>query len=190
MFVRTLTVIGFALTIAQAPATAADISLKRGIAKAVNACVAANQDGDVDLVDAVKDGMGDYLVWLKDSSERLWMCNANPEGAVYANTAMEGDLLKGAGPDLIGFQSVSSDGKSGAEPAKTAEQLCTAVGQFFEDLEVVTTADDGIGDTIVWLRNSDKKFWICNASSDAKLYVFQPVEQPLNDFTKVTRRSA
>jgi hypothetical protein len=49
-----------------------------------------------------------------------------------------------------------------------------------EDLEIVATVDDALGDYLVWLQNGDDAYWMCNASADAKLYSFEPVQYPLD----------
>ena len=49
-----------------------------------------------------------------------------------------------------------------------------------EDLEIVATVDDALGDYVVWLKNGDGAYWMCNASADAKLYSFESVQYPLD----------
>jgi hypothetical protein len=49
-----------------------------------------------------------------------------------------------------------------------------------EDLEIVATVDDAMGDYLVWLKNGEDSYWMCNASSDAKLYTFEAVQYPLD----------
>ena len=118
---------------------------------------------------------------MKDKDGDLWMCNANAEGAVFTNVFMQGDLLKGDGASLIGSQRAD---RRPTRPARRA--LCAAVGSHIEDMQVVATVDDGLGDYLTWLKNGDDDLWICNASADAKLYDFEPVDLPLNDVTPST----
>jgi hypothetical protein len=191
MFARTLTLIGFALALAQAPAEAAEVSLGVGADTAVNACTDINDYAPTEVVEAVEDGLGDWLVWVEDKDGDLWMCNASEAGAVYANVLMQGDLLAGDGADLIGYRQTGSRA-SGTwfGPAGTAEAVCASVGNMIDDIHVVATVDDGLGDYLVWLKNGNEDLWVCNASADAKLYSFEPVDMPLNDFRPVETRDA
>src|SRR5204862_259996 len=79
---------------------AADIT-PDGKDKAVDACQAMNQYGPVKVQAAVEEGLGDWLIWVKDKDDDIWMCNANSHGAVFTNIMMQGDLLKGDGNALI-----------------------------------------------------------------------------------------
>ncbi len=191
MFARTLTAIGLALVLA-APASAGQINVNAGPkATATNACTSFNEYGPTEVVDVVEDGLGDWLVWVKDKDGDLWMCNANEEGAVYANVLMEGDLLDGEGVDLISNRQTGERRSGGSHgPAATAEAVCAAVGNVIEDMEIVATVSDGLGDYLVWLQNADEELWMCNASGDAQLYTFDPVDMPLNDYTPVELRNA
>jgi hypothetical protein len=47
-----------------------------------------------------------------------------------------------------------------------------------------------MGDYLVWLKNAEEELWVCNASGDAKLYSFEPVDMPVNDFESVELRYA
>jgi hypothetical protein len=144
---------------------------------AVAACIDFNQYKPANLVDATEDGLGDWIVWVKDKDGDLWLCNANAAGDVYANVLLNGDLLDGEGTSLV-----KTDGDNGRRPgpAESAERLCSAVGSYMEDLEIVATVDDALGDYLVWLKNSDDAYWMCNASSDDKLYSFESVQYPLD----------
>jgi hypothetical protein len=189
---------------------------------AVQACMDLNEYAPTELVDAVDDGLGDYLVWVKDRDGDLWMCNANADGAVYANVIMEGDLLEGDGMRMISndqpaeqeggggrgrpdFQHLTNmddlaiqdrsrpdfgheDGTSGGgsgggsvDPAANAEAVCAAVGASVESMQIVATVEDGLGDYLVWLQNDDSELWMCNASTEAEVYAFEPVDYPIND---------
>lgn len=187
MFARTMTAIGLALALA-APASADEISLGAGSRTAVNACTGMNDYAPTEVVEVVDDGLGDWLIWVKDKDGDLWMCNASDEGAVYANVLIEGDLLEGIGIDLISYSQVGDH--SSRRPAATAEAVCAAVGDLIEDLTVTATVSDGLGDYLVWLENANGELWMCNASADAKLYSFEPVDIPINDYVAVELRYA
>lgn len=146
---------------------------------AVSTCVGYNSYGPARVVDAVEDGMGDWLVWVKDKDGDLWMCNASGEGGIYAYALIQGDLLKGDGEQtLASVPAAAIPDASG--PAANVEKLCAAVGEMMEDVTVAATTADGLGDYIVWLKNSSGSYWVCNASTEGKLYVFEPVHYPLN----------
>lgn len=180
MFTRFLAAAGFAVVLAQGPATAAEIT-PDSKDKAAEACQALNQYGPVTVAATAEDGLGDWLVWVKDKDDDLWMCNASAHGAVYTNVLMQGDLLKGDGSALVSLRNVADTGSGGSRGASEAEALCAAVGSYIEDMQVVVTVDDGLGDYVTWLKNADEQLWVCNASGDAKLYDFEPVDLPLND---------
>ena len=166
-----------ALVLAETPA-AAHHRHADGHDAAVDACLEINEYAPAELVEVVEDGMGDWLVWVEDKDGDLWMCNANAEGDVYANVFLEGDLLDGEGAELIGFEPTRHRRPN---PAGPAERLCMAVGEQVEDMEIVATVEDGMGDYLVWLQNDDEDLWVCNASAEAKLYVFEAVDYPLEE---------
>jgi hypothetical protein len=188
MFTRILIAAGLSLAFAHGPASAAEPT-PAGVEKAGEACTTLNEYGPVETVKTVEDGLGDYLIWVKDKDGDLWMCNANAEGAVFTNVLMEGDLLKGDGPAFLGVEPTSG-GIRGYEPNVVAEALCASVGRYMEEMEVVVTVEDGMGDYLVWLKNAEEELWVCNASGDAKLYSFEPVDMPVNDFESVELRYA
>ena len=64
----------------QAPADARD-DHAAGREEAAEACQAINEYGPAEMVETVEDGLGDWLVWVKDKDGDLWMCNANADGA-------------------------------------------------------------------------------------------------------------
>jgi hypothetical protein len=183
----------FGLAVALAPAAfaATPINLGASVDKAIEACSAANRYGPVEVAGTVADGMGDWLIWIKDKDSELWLCNASEQGAVYANIYMEGDLLRGSGAELIGFQTAANRNRTqGPAPATTAESLCSAIGGYIEDMTIVATVEDGMGDYLIWLKNANEQLWLCNASADAKLYSFEPVDLPLNEFEPINLRNA
>jgi hypothetical protein len=162
-------------TLAAAPAAEASEGWQpKGHDSAVAACINLNGYKPAELVEAVEDGLGDWFVWVKDKDEDLWLCNANENGEVYANVLLNGDLLSGDGAAVI------TEDVSHAGPATKAEKLCAAVGGYMEDLEIVATVDDALGDYVVWLKNGDDSYWMCNASADSKRYSFEAVEYPLD----------
>lgn len=189
MFIRMLTAAGLALALSQAPAAAGQASFGGGVETAINACLDVNEYLPAEAIEVVQDGLGDWLVWIEDKDTDLWMCNASEDGAVYANVMMEGDLLAGSGFDMINYSETAGRGLR-LGPASTAELLCAAIGNTIEDMDVVETVDDGLGDYLVWLENTTGDLWLCNASADAKLYAFEPVDYPLNDYTPVEYRFA
>jgi hypothetical protein len=189
MFARTLTAIGLVLALA-APASAGQISFGASKDRAVDACVGINDYAPTKVVETADDGMGDWLVWVEDKDGDLWMCNASEEGAVYANVLMEGDLLGGDGVELIGNRQSGDRGFGSYRPAATAETVCATVGNLIEDVEIVATVSDGLGDYLVWLQNANEELWMCNASGDAQLYSFEPVDMPINDYEPIELRDA
>ncbi len=164
------------LVAATATAARADSSDWRpeGHDSAVAACLDFNQYKPANLDSAAEDGMGDWIVWVKDKDGDLWLCNADKDGDVYANVLLNGDMLDGEGSQLVTDESGRHPG-----PAESAERLCAAVGSTKEELEIVSTVDDALGDYLVWLKNKSGSYWMCNASSDDKLYTFEPVEYPI-----------
>jgi len=188
MLARNLAAAGLFLAIAQAPAAAAQFT-PDGVEKAAAACQALNTYGPVEVVKTADDGLGDFLIWVKDKDADLWMCNANAAGGVFTNVLMQGDLLKGDGTKVVGFQSVANT-TSSAAPAEVAAGVCLGVGNYIEPLQVVVTVEDGLGDYVTWMKNANEQLWLCNSSGDAKIYGFEPVETPLNNVVAAERRSA
>ncbi len=80
-------------------------------ASAVHACTTANASQPVDFVAAVDDGRGGSLVWLTDADANLWLCNADADGHIFAYSKMIGDLLEGAGANLVGIEPVVNEGE-------------------------------------------------------------------------------
>lgn len=185
MFTRMLPVAGLALALLQAPALAADDA---GMETAVNACLAINAYAPVNVVATAADGLGDWLVWVKDKDGDVWLCNANAQCAVYVNSLMQGDLLAGDGAAWIGLAPVAN--RNGGGTWQAAEALCSAVGSYIEEMQIVATVEDGMGDYLVWLQNANQEYWMCNASGDAKLYDFEPIGVPINDVEPVELRYA
>ena len=202
MFTKLLAATAVALVFAQ-PANAGPFAgveeNAAGRDTAVQACLDYNEYAPAQMVEAVEDGLGDYLVWVEDVDGDIWMCNANADGGIYANIMMEGDLLEGEGPQMIGFQPTGNrerpnfgggggnDGGTGggntggADPVSQAESLCAAVGETIEEMQIIATVEDGLGDYLVWLQNGNDELWMCNASAGAELFAFEPVDYLIND---------
>ena len=175
---------------AGAHAPARDADTPRSVA--VAACVARHGGAAIPL-NAVGDGMGDWLVWVQDGQGELWGCNADAAGRVYVHAKLDGDLLDGDGGELspgIVPASTSAARDPGIAdqgvPDAAARRLCLAVGRAVPgaapgDPSVVAATPDGMGDTAVWLRLADDRLWLCDASAAGELFVFEPVGFPLDD---------
>ncbi len=145
---------------------------------AVDACLAHSGSGPASLVEAVADGLGDWLVWVEDRSGALWSCNADAAGLVYAYAPVLGDLLEGGGAE---FLTAAPQLTSGIDAGgNRARDLCLGVASLTQGAELVASVADGLGDVLVWLRMADDRLWMCNASEDGKLFVFEPVGFPLD----------
>ncbi len=70
-------------------------------ASAIKACSSASAHGPAAVVTAIDDGRGGSLVWLTDANANLWLCSADTDGHIYAYPMITGDLLNGAGADLV-----------------------------------------------------------------------------------------
>jgi hypothetical protein len=192
MFNRLITALSVTVALASTSALATPVNLGASIENATAACMQANPAA-VEVAGTVEDGMGDLIVWLKDKEGGLWLCDASMQGAVFASVRMEGDLLQGTGAELIGIQQVSGRNSSRAgagDPSVTAQTLCSTIGGMIEQMTIVATVADGMGDYLVWLKNANEQLWMCNASADAKLYTFAPVDLPINEFEPVVLRNA
>ena len=145
---------------------------------AADACLVRNEFAPASVVEAVPDGMGDWLVWVKDRDGDLWSCNADAQGLIYVNVFVGGDMLEGGGADFLPEQATPA---GPGEAAQTrARDLCLGVAGLTQAVSVVATTLDGLGDTLVWLRLSDGQLWLCDASADAELFVFEPVGFPVD----------
>lgn len=153
-------------------------------AAAIEACADHNLYGPVMLVEAVEDGLGDMLVWLEDRDGDLWLCNADPDGNVYLNVLIDGDLLEGEGYELVSWGANQPSFGQRPNPRFAAERLCTAVLEEYFDLTSIwaTTVADGLGDYLVWLEADEGSLWACNTSADNTLYVFERVDAPIDHF--------
>jgi hypothetical protein len=142
-------------------------------------CLSVNEYGPVQAEMAVEDGLGDWIVWVRDKDNDLWLCNASAEGNVYTNSLIKGDRLAGRGEEAIALMQVAYT-PSALPAAEKAERVCAAAGRKVDATRHVATVEDGLGDYVVWLQGNDHTYWLCNASGDAKLYVFEPIRSPIN----------
>ena len=164
--------------LSSAPSIAAE--LHAGISgrdAAASECLSFNKYGPAELVATAEDGLGDWIVWVRDKDEDLWMCNASADGNVYVNKLIRGDLLHGAGERVIALQPVA---QTASDASDKAEQVCAAAGRKVDATRILANVFDGVGDRIVWLQGNDHSYWVCNASDEAKLYVFERVRAPIN----------
>jgi hypothetical protein len=73
-------------------------------ASAIKACSSASAHGPAAVVTAIDDGRGGSLVWLTDANANLWLCSADTDGHIYAYPMITGDLLNGAGANLVNIE--------------------------------------------------------------------------------------
>ena len=146
---------------------------------AVQVCQDFNEYGPTEVMTVVDDGLGDYLIWLSDVDGDLWACNSSAAGDIYANVLVDYDLLDGAGQDMLHL----AGGQVSRDPARQAERLCVAAAE--DPVKVISTAEDGLGDYLVWLKMSDETFIMCNASANGELWAFEVVAMPINEAAEV-----
>jgi hypothetical protein len=95
---------------------------------------------------------------------------------------LTGDLLEGAGGELIGLQ-LTADGGVEGEPQQIAEKVCMAhLNKGGEGGKVVATASDGLEADpgfIIFVQNAEGVTYLCNATGDAMIWAFEPVGDPL-----------
>jgi hypothetical protein len=57
---------------------------------AASVCAAVgNYIEPVEIVVTVEDGLGDYVTWLKNANEELWLCNSSGDAKVYDFEAID-----------------------------------------------------------------------------------------------------
>ncbi len=147
---------------------------------AINACSTVNPAQPVEVVNAVEDGsgIGFSLVWLTDKDGNLWMCDADAEGNVYSYSLVSEDLLDGTGPEMIGLTEASF---GEANPQETAEKVCVAY--LADGGDVLATAPDGFDEDpgyVVFVKDTNGGIHLCNATSDAMIWAFEPMGDPLS----------
>jgi hypothetical protein len=150
-------------------------------AAAIKACSTANPFQPVEMAGAAADGsgIGFSLVWLTDSENRLWMCDADSQGFVYSYALVNEDLLGGSGPEMIGLQP-ASDGGYEDHPQVVAEKICAAY--LKEGGTVVSSGSDGLSfdpGYVVFVKNETGALYLCNATGDAMVWAFEPIGDPL-----------
>ena len=154
-------------------------------AAAVKACTTASAAQTAAFVAAVDDGRGGSLVWLTDADAVLWLCNTDAEGHIFAYSKTTGDLLEGAGANLVDID-VTNDGEMELpehNPLTVAERACQA---YFSDGpgKVVGAGPDGLeGDWVpgyfVFLETG-KGLFLCDATGDAQVWAFAEIGDPLS----------
>jgi len=155
-------------------------------AAAVHACTTTNATQPVEFVAAVDDGRGGRLVWLTDAASNLWLCNADAEGHVFAYNKMVGDLLEGAGANLVGLEpAVNESGVSvpAKNPLTSAESACQAYLSEGPG-KIVGSGSDGLdGDWVpgyfVYIDTGDALV-LCDATADAQVWAFAEIGDPLS----------
>ncbi|ODR99738.1 hypothetical protein AUC69_09030 [Methyloceanibacter superfactus] len=149
--------------------------------KAIQACSTVNPAQPVEAIGAVDDGsgIGFSLVWITDSEDRLWMCDADSEGFVYSYSLVNDDLLEGAGPELIGLKPASNGGYED-QPQTVAETICAAY--LTEGGTVLSSRPDGLSEDpgyAVFVEDKGGALYLCNATGDAMVWAFEPIGDPL-----------
>jgi hypothetical protein len=148
---------------------------------AIKACSTVNPAQPVEIVNAVEDGsgIGFSLVWLNDKDGKLWMCDADSDGNVYSYSLVTQDLLEGAGPEMLGLTEADF---SQVDPQETAQKVCVAY--LTQGGKVLASAPDGYeqdpGFAVFIKANQDGGTYLCNATSDAKIWAFEPIGDPLS----------
>ena len=148
---------------------------------AIKACSTVNPAQPVEIVNAVEDGsgIGFSLVWLNDKDGKLWMCDADSDGNVYSYSLVTQDLLEGAGPEMLGLTEADF---SQVDPQETAQKVCVAY--LTQGGKVLATAPDGYeqdpGFAVFIKANQDGGTYLCNATSDAKIWAFEAIGDPLS----------
>jgi len=148
---------------------------------AIKACSTVNPSQPVKVVNAVDDGsgIGFSLVWLNDKDGNLWLCDADADGNVYVYSILTGDLLAGAGGELIGLQ-LASDGTYEGEPQKIAEKVCAAY--LTDGGKVLASSPDGFESDpgfAIFVEDTKGGHFLCNATGDAMIWAFEPIGEPL-----------
>jgi hypothetical protein len=148
---------------------------------AIKACSTVNPAQPVEIVNAVEDGsgIGFSLVWLNDKDGKLWMCDADSDGNVYSYSLVTQDLLEGAGPEMLGLTEADF---GQVDPQETAQKVCAAY--LTQGGKVLATAPDGYeqdpGFAVFIKANQDGGTYLCNATSDAKIWAFEAIGDPLS----------
>ncbi|HEV7462920.1 MAG TPA: hypothetical protein VGN85_03290 [Methyloceanibacter sp.] len=152
-------------------------------ASAIKACSSASAHGPATVVTAIGDGRGGSLVWLTDADANLWLCSADTDGHIYAYPMITGDLLNGAGANLVNIDQATDDGTLPEhDPLDVAERACQASLSEGPG-NVVGSGKDGLtGDWIpgyfVFIETGAGTY-LCDATADAQVWAFAEIGDPL-----------
>ena len=154
-------------------------------ASAIKACSSASAHGPAAVVTAIDDGRGGSLVWLTDANANLWLCSADTDGHIYDYSMITGDLLNGAGADLVNIDQATDDGTVPTpehDPLDVAERACQASLSEGPG-KVVGSGKDGLtGDWIpgyfVFIETGAGTY-LCDATADAQVWAFAEIGDPL-----------
>lgn len=142
-------------------------------------CATVNEYQPVDVVSIAPDGMGDYIVWMTDADGDIWACNASGQGDIYTYDLVVGDLLEGIGRETLVDVGVI---RVGSQPTMSDEEIairtCWAILED-ENSEPVVAVEDGVGDYLVWLQESNGDLYMCNANGKGEIFIFTQVDYPI-----------
>ncbi|MEO1200484.1 MAG: hypothetical protein AAFX39_14850 [Pseudomonadota bacterium] len=142
---------------------------------AVSTCWAATGFASIDIEGVVHDGVGGFVVWISDTDETLYLCNADATGTVYAFDPVSHDMFNGKGQDALGEAGFTEISTAVSEtPQAVANTICTL--PFDETIEIVASVPDGLGDYLIWMVDGDETYWMCNASGEAQVYTLTPID--------------
>jgi hypothetical protein len=89
------------------------------------------------------------------------------------------DLLEGAGPEMLGLTEADF---GQVDPQETAQKVCVAY--LTQGGKVLASAPDGYdqdpGFAVFIKANQDGGTYLCNATSDAKIWAFEAIGDPLS----------
>jgi hypothetical protein len=106
------------------------------------------------------------------------MCDADSEGNVYSYSLVTNDLLDGDGLTVAG---ITEAALTELEPQAIAEKVC--VGWLADGGEVVASASDGYEQDpgfLIFVESTAGDLYLCNATSDAMIWAFEPIGDPLS----------
>jgi hypothetical protein len=124
----------------------------------------------------VPDETGDWIVWVADRGDDLWLCDANAAGDIYVWVAVYGDLLEGEGANYLAVTPVNGPADSEAARVQT---LCEAVLPPVVGATALATFADGLNDYFIWLGTPSQHYYLCNADGEGALYAFIEVGDPI-----------
>ena len=110
------------------------------------------------------------------------MCDADSRRQRLCLLAADQRSVGGAGGELLGLQLTADGGFSQVDPQQTAEKVCVAY--LTQGGKVLAIAPDGYeqdpGFVIFIKANQDGGTYLCNATSDAMIWAFEPIGDPLS----------